>query len=51
VAARSRDASDADPMVVRAQEEYDLGDLDWLRVDASGTPAQTLARARASMAG
>jgi hypothetical protein len=49
VAARSRDASDADPAVVRAQEEYDLGALDWTRVDASGTPAQTLARARAAM--
>jgi aminoglycoside phosphotransferase family enzyme/predicted kinase len=50
VAARSRDASDADPAVVRAQEAYDLGDLDWPRVDASGTPAQALARVRAAIA-
>jgi aminoglycoside phosphotransferase family enzyme/predicted kinase len=49
VAARRRDASDADAAVVRIQEEYDLGDLDWRRVDASGTPAQTLARARAAI--
>lgn len=43
---RSRDASDADAAVVRIQEEYDLAGLDWIRIDASGTPAQTLARAR-----
>jgi predicted kinase len=49
VAGRSRDASDADADVVRAQEDYDVGALDWTRVDASGTPAQTLARARAAM--
>ena len=46
VGARSRDASDADATVVRHQESYDLGALDWTRVDASGTPEETLARAR-----
>ena len=45
VGARSGDASDADAAVARAQESYDLGALDWARVDASGTPDQTLARA------
>jgi aminoglycoside phosphotransferase family enzyme/predicted kinase len=49
VAARSRDASDADAAVVRIQEDYELGALDWARVDAADTPAQTLARARAAM--
>ena len=49
VGARSRDASDADPAVALTQENYDLGALDWTRVDASGTPEQTLARARAAM--
>jgi aminoglycoside phosphotransferase family enzyme/predicted kinase len=50
VGARRRDASDADAQVVRMQEAYDLGRLDWARIDASGTPAQTLDRARAAMA-
>lgn len=50
VGPRSRDASDADASVARAQESYDLGAVGWTQVDASGTPAQTLARARAALA-
>lgn len=42
---RIGDASDADADVARRQEEYDLGSLDWVQVDASGTPEQTLALA------
>jgi uncharacterized protein len=42
VGARSGDASDADAEVARAQESYELGALDWKRIDASGTPEQTL---------
>jgi aminoglycoside phosphotransferase family enzyme/predicted kinase len=49
VAARRADASDADAAVAATQERYDLGTLDWTRVDASGTPAQTLERARGSV--
>jgi predicted kinase len=49
VGGRSRDASDADADVARIQESYDLGALDWTRIDASGTPEETLARARAAM--
>ena len=49
VGARSSDASDADAAVARTQESYDLGTLDWARVDASGTPDQTLARARGAI--
>ena len=49
VGARSGDASDADAAVARAQESYDLGALDWTRVDASGTPDETLARAHAAL--
>jgi predicted kinase len=49
VAARSRDASDADSAVARKQEAYVLGDLDWTCVDASGTPAETFERARAAI--
>ena len=46
---RSGDASDADAAVARTQESYDLGALDWVRVDASGNPDETLARARAAI--
>jgi aminoglycoside phosphotransferase family enzyme/predicted kinase len=42
VGSRSRDASDADAAVARAQESYDLGALGWSRVDASGTPEETV---------
>jgi uncharacterized protein len=45
VGKRARDASDADVAVAQAQERYDLGPLDWIAVDASGTPEATLARA------
>ncbi len=50
VGGRTRDASDADAAVARMQERYNLGALDWTRIDASGTPAATLARARAALA-
>jgi predicted kinase len=49
VSGRSGDASDADAAVARAQESYDLGALDWVPVDASGNPDETLARARAAI--
>ena len=49
VGSRARDASDADASVARAQERYDLGPLEWTAVDASGTSAATLARARAAL--
>jgi uncharacterized protein len=47
---REKDASDADARVARAQEDYDIGPLDWTEVDASGTPDETLARARKALA-
>jgi predicted kinase len=47
VGTRERDASDANADVARTQESYDLGALDWTRVDASGTPQDTLAHAKA----
>jgi uncharacterized protein len=46
VGGRSRDASDADRAVAATQETYELGQLDWTRIDASGTVADTAARAR-----
>jgi uncharacterized protein len=49
IGARSRDASDADAAVARQQDSYDLGGLDWRRIDASGKPGQTLARVRAAL--
>ena len=47
VAARERegrDPSDAGVEVLRKQLAYDLGEMTWARVDASGTPEETLAR-------
>jgi hypothetical protein len=49
VGSRTGDASDADAAVARAQEQYDLGALDWAQVDASCTPEQTLQKARTAL--
>jgi aminoglycoside phosphotransferase family enzyme/predicted kinase len=49
VGTRARDASDADEKVAGAQENYDLGPLDWTQVDASGTPEDTLSRTLAAL--
>ena len=50
VADRSGDASDADRTVVLQQSKYDSGTLDWLAVDASGTPEETLVAAQKQLA-
>jgi hypothetical protein len=47
---RRGDASDADRRVVREQLGYDLGDIGWQQVDASGTPEHSLAEARRALA-
>ncbi len=49
VGAREADASDADAAVARRQEQYDLGDLQWTSVDASGSSEETLRRAKAAL--
>lgn len=49
VSARTGDASDATPEVVKEQLRYDLGPLDWPRIDAGGTPVDTLAGIRGTV--
>jgi uncharacterized protein len=49
VSGRAADASDADAEVARKQEEFVTGPLTWSRVDAAGSPAQTLANARSAI--
>ena len=41
--ARSPDASDATPGVLRQQLDYDLGDITWTRIKAAGSLDATLA--------
>lgn len=45
VANRKNDASDATPQVVEQQMSYDLGQLEWTRLDASGPLEETLGTA------
>jgi uncharacterized protein len=49
IGTRSRDVSDADAGIARRQESYALGKMDFTEIDASGTPAQTLARAQSAL--
>jgi aminoglycoside phosphotransferase family enzyme/predicted kinase len=50
VGGRSHDASDADAAVVLAQESHELGALTWARIDASGSPEDTLRNAQSQLA-
>ncbi|HYF88163.1 AAA family ATPase [Azospirillum sp.] len=50
VANRRNDASDATADVVERQESYDLGTIDWTRLDAGRVAADVLDDARASLA-
>jgi aminoglycoside phosphotransferase family enzyme/predicted kinase len=47
IGGRGPNASDADGAVARNQENFDLGQLGWNKIDASGTTTETLARASA----
>jgi uncharacterized protein len=49
IGSRSHDASDADAAVARWQESYALDEMDFTEIDASGTPADTLARAKKAL--
>jgi hypothetical protein len=49
VGIRTGDASDADAKVAAAQQDYDLGRMDWTEVDANGTPEDTLRHALAAL--
>ncbi len=50
VGTRGVDSSDADARIVQAQESYDLGSIEWKRIDAAGTPEETLRRSKAAIA-
>ena len=50
VQGRQGDVSDAGVAVLRMQLGYDLGEIDWARVDSSGPPEATLAAAARSLA-
>lgn len=49
VAGRKDDASDADVAVLRKQLTYDLGSLDWQRVDASPSAVEIAQKVKASL--
>jgi aminoglycoside phosphotransferase family enzyme/predicted kinase len=50
IGARQGDASDATAGVARQQQDYAVGTLDWVRLDAAGSLAQVAARAAAVLA-
>jgi uncharacterized protein len=49
VGARKGDVSDATPAIVRRQLGYEIGVLDWTRIDASGSRAEVLERAKEAL--
>ncbi len=50
VGRREKDASDATPDIAGLQENYTIGAVDWARIDASGTPEQTLKQCESRIA-
>lgn len=49
IGARTGDASDANAAVVQDQEKFELGRINWAKVDASGTPEETIIRAKVAL--
>jgi uncharacterized protein len=50
IGARQHDASDATGEVLAEQLRHEPGAIDWIRIDARGGPAETLAAARGALA-
>ena len=48
---RKGDASDATPEIAQLQEKNNVGPLDWIIIDASGTAEQTLTRSKTELFG
>lgn len=46
IRSRKNDASDATPQIAAGQDDYDIGQITWPTIDASGSPGQTLERAK-----
>ncbi len=46
---RKNNASDADAAVVHMQQSYDLGDMEWTRIDSSGEKTSTLKKGLKSL--
>jgi uncharacterized protein len=46
---RQRDASDATAEIAELQEKYAIGPLDWVVIDANGTPEQSLKACQATL--
>ena len=51
IGSRGPDASDATAAIARQQDEFNVGHMGWVVIDASGTPQQTLDRVSAKVAG
>jgi aminoglycoside phosphotransferase family enzyme/predicted kinase len=50
VGRREGDASDATSQIAGLQEKYNIGEVDWVVIDASGTPGQTLKQCQTRIA-
>lgn len=51
VCSRAGDASDADERIVREQDLYETGSIDWAMIDATGTPDNSAAQMRGAVQG
>lgn len=49
IAGRQRNVSDATADVMRRQLQYDLGSIEWTRIDSGGSKSETLTRGRAAL--
>ena len=49
VGTRGLDASDANAEIARQQESFELGSIEWIKIDASGSLPETLELARVAI--